>query len=99
MLELGGLDPRRRQRSLDSHARAALSAEVRDRLVVETGGNPLALLELSSTMSEAQLSGAEAVIAPIPVSARVERAYLARVQAAAGGLADAHARRGRRRHR
>ena len=80
VLELGGLEPPAAAALIDSHARAALSAEVRDRLVVETGGNPLALLELSSTLSEAQLSGAEAVIAPIPVSARVERAYLARVQ-------------------
>ena len=45
----------------------------------ETGGNPLALLELSSSLSEEQLSGAESVLAPIPVSARVERAFLARV--------------------
>jgi hypothetical protein len=64
---------------IDRHAGVALSSEVRDRLVAETGGNPLALLELSPALSDAQLSGAEAVFAPIPVSARVERAFLARV--------------------
>ncbi len=46
--------------------------------MVETGGNPLALLELSSALSDRQLSGAEAMLAPVPVSARVERAFLAR---------------------
>ena len=78
-LQLGGLDPVAAGKLVDRSAGIALSSELRDRLVAETGGNPLALLELSSALSEAQLSGAEAVLAPIPVSARVERAFLARV--------------------
>ena len=79
MLQLGGLDQAAAGTLIDRAAPVALSSEVRDQLVVETGGNPLALLELSSDLSEAQLSGAEAVFAPIPVSVRVERAFLARV--------------------
>jgi DNA-binding CsgD family transcriptional regulator len=79
LMQLGGLDPAAAEALIDRRAGVALSSEVRDRLVVETGGNPLALLELSSSLSDAQLSGAEAVLAPIPVSARVERAFLARV--------------------
>jgi DNA-binding CsgD family transcriptional regulator len=78
-LRLGGLDPAAAGALIDRHAGAARSSDVRDRLVAETGGNPLALLELSSSLSEAQLSGAEAMVSPIPVSARVERAFLARV--------------------
>jgi DNA-binding CsgD family transcriptional regulator len=78
-LRLGGLDPVAAGALIDRAAGDALSLEVRDRLVAETGGNPLALLELSSALSEAQLSGAEALLAPIPVTARVERAFLARV--------------------
>ena len=78
-LHLGGLDPAAAGALIDRHAGVALSSEVRDRLVAETGGNPLALLELSPALSEAQLSGAEALLAPIPVSARVEHAFLARV--------------------
>jgi DNA-binding CsgD family transcriptional regulator len=78
-LHLGGLDPAAAGALIDRHAGVALSSEVRDRLVVETGGNPLALLELSPALTDAQLSGAEAMLAPIPVSARVERAFLARV--------------------
>jgi DNA-binding NarL/FixJ family response regulator len=79
-LQLGGLDAAAGGTLIDRSAGVALSPELRDRLVVETGGNPLALLELSSGLSEAQLSGTEAVLAPIPVSARVEHAFLARVE-------------------
>jgi DNA-binding CsgD family transcriptional regulator len=78
-LRLGGLDPATAGALIDGHARAVLSSEVRERLVADTGGNPLALLELSSSLSEAQLSGAEAMLTPIPVGAQVERAFLARV--------------------
>jgi DNA-binding NarL/FixJ family response regulator len=79
-LRLGRLDAGAAGALLESHAGGALSSEVRDRLVAETSGNPLALLELSSAMSEAQLSGAEPVLAPLPVSARVERAFVERVR-------------------
>jgi DNA-binding CsgD family transcriptional regulator len=79
-LRVAGLDPVAAGALVDREAAVALSPEVRERLVAETGGNPLALLELSSALSEAQLSGAAPVLAPIPVSARVERAFLARVR-------------------
>jgi len=78
-LHLGGLDPATAAALIDRQVGISLSPAVRDRLVAETGGNPLALLELSPALSAAQLSGVEAVFAPIPVSARVERAFLARV--------------------
>jgi DNA-binding CsgD family transcriptional regulator len=79
-LRVAGLDTVAAGALVDREAAVALSPEVRERLVTETGGNPLALLELSSALSEAQLSGAAPVLAPIPVSARVERAFLARVR-------------------
>jgi DNA-binding CsgD family transcriptional regulator/tetratricopeptide (TPR) repeat protein len=79
-LELGGLDHGPAGELIDRTAGAALPSEIRDRLIVETGGNPLALLELSSALSPEQLSGAEPLFTPIPVSARVERAFLARVR-------------------
>ena len=79
-LRLGGLDPAAARTLIDQQVGAALSSDVRERLIAETAGNPLALIELSSTLSPGQLSGAEPVLAPIPVSVRVERAFLARVQ-------------------
>ncbi|HEY7732749.1 MAG TPA: AAA family ATPase [Gaiellaceae bacterium] len=78
-LRLEGLDPAAAGALIDHHTRG-LSPEVRGRILAETGGNPLALLELSPALSEPQLSGAETLLAPLPVSARVEHAFLARVQ-------------------
>jgi DNA-binding CsgD family transcriptional regulator len=79
-LRLGGLDATAAEALIDHEVHDKLSPEVRTRLVAEANGNPLALLELSSALSEAQLSGAEPVLAPIPVSARVERVFLARIR-------------------
>jgi len=79
-LRLAGLDSGAAEELLAREVGVAASSELRDRLVAETGGNPLALLELSSGLTDAQLSGAETMLSPIPVSSRVERAFLARVR-------------------
>src|SRR5262245_47528730 len=79
-LWLAGLDGEAAGALLDRHAGVALSPETRARLVEATGGHPLALLELPSTLSEGQLSGGEPLLTPLPVSARLERAFLARVR-------------------
>ena len=77
-LRLGGLDSAAGRALLEAHAGAALAPEIRDRLIEGTGGNPLALLE--QQLTEAQLAGAEPLMDPLPVSARVERSFLARVR-------------------
>src|SRR5262245_28244480 len=80
-LRLGGLDPAAAAALIEREvAGRALAPGVRDRLVAETEGNPLALLELSSALSQAQLTGTEPLVSPIPVSERVEREFLARVR-------------------
>jgi DNA-binding CsgD family transcriptional regulator len=79
-LRLAGLDADAAAALLDRHAGVALSPETRARLVEATGGHPLALLELPSTLSEGQLAGGEPLLTPLPVSARLERAFLARVR-------------------
>jgi DNA-binding CsgD family transcriptional regulator len=79
-LRLAGLDADAAAALLDRHAGLALSPEIRARLVEATGGHPLALLELPSTLSEGQLAGSEPLLTPVPVSARLERAFLARVR-------------------
>ena len=78
-LALGGLDPQAAAALIGRRANVALSPEARQRLVAVTGGNPLALLELPEVLSEAQLAGAEPMLAPLPVGERIERAFLARV--------------------
>jgi DNA-binding CsgD family transcriptional regulator len=79
-LRLTGLDADAASALLDRHAGIALLPETRARLFEATGGHPLALLELPSTLSEGQLSGGEPLPTPLPVSARLERAFLARVR-------------------
>ncbi|HEY1417393.1 MAG TPA: AAA family ATPase, partial [Myxococcaceae bacterium] len=78
-LALGGLDPQAAAALIGRRTNVALSPEARQRLVAATGGNPLALLELPELLSEAQLAGAEPLLAPLPVGERIERAFLARV--------------------
>lgn len=79
-LRLDGLDPGAAGELIDRLEGVALSPEARRRIIEDSGGNPLALLELPIALSEAQLSGAEPVPAPLPVSARIERAFLSRVR-------------------
>jgi DNA-binding CsgD family transcriptional regulator len=79
-LRLAGLDAAAAGALIDQQAGVRLSPEIRERLIADTAGNPLALIELSSTLSPGQLSGAEPVLGPIPVSTRVERAFLERVR-------------------
>jgi DNA-binding CsgD family transcriptional regulator len=78
-LALGGLGPQATAELMGLRADVALSPETCQRLVAATGGNPLALLELPDVVSEAQLVGAELLLAPLPVGERIERAFLARV--------------------
>jgi DNA-binding CsgD family transcriptional regulator len=57
-----------------------LSPRVRDRLVDETGGNPLALLELPQTLTGDQLAGRESLPERIPLTGRVQVAFLQQVR-------------------
>jgi DNA-binding CsgD family transcriptional regulator len=58
-----------------------LDERVRDRLVAETGGNPLALLELVRTMGDVELAGGFAAGHSAPVPVQLHDHYLARVRA------------------
>jgi len=51
------------------------------RLNVAVGGNPLALLEIPSLLSEHQRAGIEPLPDPLPAGPHVERAFLRRVRA------------------
>jgi len=62
VMRLGGLDDDAARRLLFERAGEALPDEVSDRLVRETGGNPLALLELPAGLTTGQLRGT----APLP---------------------------------
>jgi DNA-binding CsgD family transcriptional regulator len=77
-LVLTGLDPGSARVILDEQLGVEAAPEVAARLIAETGGNPLALLELPSELSEAQLRGAAALPSQLPLSTQVERAFLDR---------------------
>ena len=56
-MEVEGLNDRDARALLDSALAAPLDGRVRDQIVAETGGNPLALLELPRTLTPAELAG------------------------------------------
>ena len=63
-------------------ARVASSAapSVRERLIEQTQGNALALVELPSALSEGQLAGDEPLPEALPLTSRVESIFLERVR-------------------
>ena len=73
----------------EEDARALLTAavpghqdeRVRDRIVAETGGNPLGLLELARALSEAELAGGFAGPPKASLPSRLQDHYLQRVRA------------------
>src|SRR5260221_438312 len=58
-----------------------LDAEVRDRIVAETGGNPLPLLQLPRGLGPAQLSGRFWLPDPRPLASRIETSFLRQFRA------------------
>jgi DNA-binding CsgD family transcriptional regulator/tetratricopeptide (TPR) repeat protein len=71
----------------DTDARALLASvihgrldeRVRDRMVTESGGNPLALLELPRGVNPAELAGGFGVAGPLPLTGRIEQSFLRQI--------------------
>ena len=78
VLEIHGLDDEAARQLLDERGGDSLPGEVADRLVRDTGGNPLALLELPTGLSPAQLHGEAPLPRQLTLTAGVERAFLDR---------------------
>jgi DNA-binding CsgD family transcriptional regulator len=66
---------------LDSALAGPLDTRVRDRIVAETRGNPLALLELPRGLTAAQLAGGFGFASTVAVSESIEQAFQRRLQA------------------
>jgi DNA-binding CsgD family transcriptional regulator len=66
---------------LESVLPAALDDQVLERLIVETRGNPLALLELPRGLTSSQLAGGFGVPAAAPMHAGIEESFQRRVAA------------------
>jgi DNA-binding CsgD family transcriptional regulator len=71
----------------DADARALLASvlpglrdeRVLDRIIAESGGNPLALLELPRGVTAAELAGGFGVVDPLPVTGMIEQSFLRRI--------------------
>src|SRR3984893_7553627 len=68
------------RRVLDSVLTGPLDVQVRDRIVAETRGNPLALLELPRGLTPAQLAGGFGLPSAAPLSGRIEESSRRRRQ-------------------
>ena len=84
ILRLDGLPAEAARLLVAERAGVEPSAEVVDRLVAGTRGNPLALLELP--LGDDAIAGRAPLPARLGVSQRVERAFLDRVRAATPGV-------------
>ena len=66
---------------LDAVLTGPLDARVRDQIVAETRGNPLALLELPRGLTPAELAGGFALPGAMPLSGRIEESFRRRLDA------------------
>jgi DNA-binding CsgD family transcriptional regulator len=78
-LVVGGLPDADARALLASVLPGRLDERVRDRIIAESGGNPLALLELPRGASAAELAGGFGVAGPVPLAGRIEQSFLRRI--------------------
>jgi len=79
-LTVGGLSRGDARALLDSVTPGRLDEQVQDRIVAETRGNPLALLELPRGLSAAELAGGFGVPDTPTLAGRIERSFLRQLQ-------------------
>ena len=79
-LTVGGLNDEDARGMLGFAIAGRVDERVVDRIVAETRGNPLALLELPRGLSAAELAGGFGVSSTQPLSARLEQSFLGRVR-------------------
>ncbi|XVU21756.1 helix-turn-helix transcriptional regulator [Actinoplanes sp. CA-054009] len=80
-LPVGGLPDEDARALLDSAVLGRLDVRVRDRIVAETRGNPLALLELPRGLTAAELAGGFGRPDARPLATKIERNFAQRVRA------------------
>ncbi|HKI39353.1 MAG TPA: hypothetical protein VKA66_02885 [Mycobacterium sp.] len=65
---------------LNSAVRFKLDERVRDRIVAETRGNPLALLELPHGLTATQLAGGFGLLGAQALTGRIEESFVRRLE-------------------
>jgi DNA-binding CsgD family transcriptional regulator len=79
-LEVHGVRDRDARALLSSGVPFKLDAQVRDRIIAETRGNPLALLELPRGLTATQLAGGFGLLDAQRLSGRIEDTFLRRLE-------------------
>ncbi|MEA2387030.1 MAG: hypothetical protein QOJ22_1204, partial [Thermoleophilaceae bacterium] len=86
-LEATGIDRLEMRRLTDDEAgtlidasRRAVSARVRERLIGDTDGNPLAILEALDLLNDAQLDGTELIAGPLPVGDELAQGFARKLE-------------------
>lgn len=80
-LDVGALSRVDARALLEAAVPGRLDARVRDRIIAETLGNPLALLELPQGLTTAELAGGFALPDAAPLASRIEQSFQRRLQA------------------
>jgi hypothetical protein len=80
-LAVGGLPEADARSLLDSVLTGPIDGRVRDQIVAETRGNPLALLELPRGLTVAELAGGFGLPGAIPLAGSIEESFRRRVDA------------------
>lgn len=75
-MKLDGLDDENARDLLDSAIQGRLDERVRDRILAEARGNPLALLELPRGLTAAELAGGFALPDSAPLASRTEQSFI-----------------------
>ena len=79
-LEITGLGDNDARELLDSALRGPLDPQVRDLIVAETRGNPLALLELPRGLTPAELAGGFALPGALSLTGRIENSFVRQLE-------------------
>jgi hypothetical protein len=79
-LEVHGLHNGDARALLGSAVQFVLDARVRDRIIAEMRGNPLALIELPRGLSATQLAGGFGLLGAQALTGRIEESFVRRLQ-------------------
>src|SRR5580704_15567764 len=74
-LVVAGLAEDYARKLLESALPGPLDARVRDQIIADTNGNPLALLELPRGLTPAQLAGGFGLTSALPLAGRIEESF------------------------
>jgi DNA-binding CsgD family transcriptional regulator len=78
-LHIGGLLAEDVRRLLATIVAGPLDGQVSDRIISETDGNPLAILELTAELTPRQLVSAALLPEPLPIGSRLQQRFLRQV--------------------